>query len=376
MGITQNNLCSSLQKLSDQQHPSNSKSIEVRSLEESIENTNNISCEAGCILNQFTKQHQPRHRNFEDYIRCQEQKALGECSVGKEVNDIHTDQKVDKAINATPEFESLHSPERVKSVCASNGFTLSPEDSCYRNFDTVIKSPDYRTAAPAFENLHKSPYKCNQSLTSNNSSFSPNTAPSFLSNSSTELKESPTSAEYKKLYREISNRPSTLFASEYFDKFSKSFSIDSQVSLSDALGPVSADITSKPDTLETLKEISVKSDRLKKFSEKDSNYHKDNNQEAALSELDRLQVELENVRVALDAESSALFGPLDHDHWSLNISVDSGVFNRMSSGDSGPLSGNNFIPKIFSIRLFFIILILFQEKIILFLMIQLNNLIM
>lgn len=69
-------------------------------------------------------------------------------------------------------------------------------------------------------------------------------------------------------------------------------------------------------------------------------YRGDNTRQATLKELDRLEVEIEDVKVALEADSSALYdGIVDSEHWSLNASADSGVFNRMSSGESGPLSG-------------------------------------
>lgn len=87
----------------------------------------------------------------------------------------------------------------------------------------------------------------------------------------------------------------------------------------------------------------TRAERPKKLFENETCYQR-GGREAALQELDRLEVELEDVKVALEADSSALYGGVDADHWSLSVSVDSGVFNRMSSGDSGPLSGE-FVVK-------------------------------
>lgn len=59
--------------------------------------------------------------------------------------------------------------------------------------------------------------------------------------------------------------------------------------------------------------------------------------------LDEIEQELDKVRVALDEDSRALEederNQGDADNWSLNVSCDSGVYNRASSRDSGPHSG-------------------------------------
>lgn len=62
-----------------------------------------------------------------------------------------------------------------------------------------------------------------------------------------------------------------------------------------------------------------------------------------LSTLDEIEQEVNKVRVALDEDSRALEEDERHqaeaDNWSLNVSCDSGVYNRASSRDSGPPSG-------------------------------------
>ncbi|XP_045486740.1 uncharacterized protein LOC111003770 isoform X2 [Pieris rapae] len=59
--------------------------------------------------------------------------------------------------------------------------------------------------------------------------------------------------------------------------------------------------------------------------------------------LDEIEQEVNKVRVALDEDSRALEederNQGDADNWSLNVSCDSGVYNRASSRDSGPHSG-------------------------------------
>ncbi|XP_072947591.1 uncharacterized protein [Epargyreus clarus] len=61
------------------------------------------------------------------------------------------------------------------------------------------------------------------------------------------------------------------------------------------------------------------------------------------STLDEIEREVNKVRVALDEDSRALEEDERHqaeaDNWSLNVSCDSGVYNRASSRDSGPHSG-------------------------------------
>lgn len=58
--------------------------------------------------------------------------------------------------------------------------------------------------------------------------------------------------------------------------------------------------------------------------------------------LEQIEQEVNKVRVALDEDSRALEEDerqLEADNWSLNVSCDSGVYNRASSRDSGPHSG-------------------------------------
>lgn len=61
------------------------------------------------------------------------------------------------------------------------------------------------------------------------------------------------------------------------------------------------------------------------------------------STLDEIEQEVNRVRVALDEDSRALEDDerqqAEADNWSLNVSCDSGVYNRASSRDSGPHSG-------------------------------------
>lgn len=61
------------------------------------------------------------------------------------------------------------------------------------------------------------------------------------------------------------------------------------------------------------------------------------------STLDEIEQEVNKVRVALDEDCRALDDDERHlaeaDNWSLNVSCDSGVYNRASSRDSGPHSG-------------------------------------
>lgn len=63
------------------------------------------------------------------------------------------------------------------------------------------------------------------------------------------------------------------------------------------------------------------------------------------STLDEIEQEVNKVRVALDEDSRALDEDerqqAEADNWSLNVSCDSGVYNRASSRDSGPHSGEN-----------------------------------
>lgn len=65
--------------------------------------------------------------------------------------------------------------------------------------------------------------------------------------------------------------------------------------------------------------------------------------EAKQSTLDEIEQEVNKVRVALDEDSRALdeddCNQAEADNWSLNVSCDSGVYNRASSRDSGPHSG-------------------------------------
>ncbi|XP_022829860.1 supervillin-like isoform X2 [Spodoptera litura] len=69
----------------------------------------------------------------------------------------------------------------------------------------------------------------------------------------------------------------------------------------------------------------------------------DVNSERKQSTLDEIEQEVDKVRVALDEDSRALEEDERHqaeaDNWSLNVSCDSGVYNRASSRDSGPHSG-------------------------------------
>ncbi|KAF9805476.1 hypothetical protein SFRURICE_013620, partial [Spodoptera frugiperda] len=69
----------------------------------------------------------------------------------------------------------------------------------------------------------------------------------------------------------------------------------------------------------------------------------DVNSERKQSTLDEIEQEVNKVRVALDEDSRALEEDERHqaeaDNWSLNVSCDSGVYNRASSRDSGPHSG-------------------------------------
>lgn len=64
------------------------------------------------------------------------------------------------------------------------------------------------------------------------------------------------------------------------------------------------------------------------------------------STLDAIEQEVNKVRVALDEDSRALEADerqqAEADNWSLNVSCDSGVYNRASSRDSGPHSGKCF----------------------------------
>lgn len=58
--------------------------------------------------------------------------------------------------------------------------------------------------------------------------------------------------------------------------------------------------------------------------------------------LEQIEQEVNKVRVALDEDSRALEEDerqQEADNWSLNVSCDSGVYNRASSRDSGPHSG-------------------------------------
>lgn len=61
------------------------------------------------------------------------------------------------------------------------------------------------------------------------------------------------------------------------------------------------------------------------------------------STLDEIELEVNKVRNALDEDSRALEDDdrqqAEGDNWSLNVSCDSGVYNRASSRDSGPHSG-------------------------------------
>lgn len=61
------------------------------------------------------------------------------------------------------------------------------------------------------------------------------------------------------------------------------------------------------------------------------------------STLDEIEQEVNKVRDALDEDSRALEEDerqqAEADNWSLNVSCDSGVYNRASSRDSGPHSG-------------------------------------
>lgn len=60
------------------------------------------------------------------------------------------------------------------------------------------------------------------------------------------------------------------------------------------------------------------------------------------STLDEIEQEVNKVCVALDEDSRALDDEshrAEADNWSLNVSCDSGVYNRASSRDSGPHSG-------------------------------------
>ncbi|XP_075978885.1 uncharacterized protein LOC142978355 isoform X3 [Anticarsia gemmatalis] len=69
----------------------------------------------------------------------------------------------------------------------------------------------------------------------------------------------------------------------------------------------------------------------------------DVNAERKQSTLDEIEQEVNKVRVALDEDSRALEEDerqqAEADNWSLNVSCDSGVYNRASSRDSGPHSG-------------------------------------
>ncbi|XP_032520912.2 supervillin isoform X1 [Danaus plexippus] len=67
------------------------------------------------------------------------------------------------------------------------------------------------------------------------------------------------------------------------------------------------------------------------------------NGEIKQSTLDEIEQEVNKVRVALDEDCRALdeddSNQAEADNWSLNVSCDSGVYNRASSRDSGPHSG-------------------------------------
>ncbi|XP_053606861.1 uncharacterized protein LOC128673207 isoform X2 [Plodia interpunctella] len=67
------------------------------------------------------------------------------------------------------------------------------------------------------------------------------------------------------------------------------------------------------------------------------------NEEIKQSTLDEIEQEVNKVRVALDEDCRALEEDerqhAEADNWSLNVSCDSGVYNRASSRDSGPHSG-------------------------------------
>lgn len=76
------------------------------------------------------------------------------------------------------------------------------------------------------------------------------------------------------------------------------------------------------------------------------------NSERKQSTLDEIEQEVNKVRVALDEDSRALEEDerqqAEADNWSLNVSCDSGVYNRASSRDSGPHSGklpSSIIPN-------------------------------
>ncbi|KAL4711466.1 hypothetical protein ACJJTC_005590 [Scirpophaga incertulas] len=69
----------------------------------------------------------------------------------------------------------------------------------------------------------------------------------------------------------------------------------------------------------------------------------DANTERKQSTLDEIEQEVNRVRIALEEDSRALDEDeqqqAEADNWSLNVSCDSGVYNRASSRDSGPHSG-------------------------------------
>lgn len=73
------------------------------------------------------------------------------------------------------------------------------------------------------------------------------------------------------------------------------------------------------------------------------------------STLDEIEQEVNKVRVALDEDSRALEEDerqqAEADNWSLNVSCDSGVYNRASSRDSGPHSGKfQLVAQLVSVR--------------------------
>lgn len=67
------------------------------------------------------------------------------------------------------------------------------------------------------------------------------------------------------------------------------------------------------------------------------------NLERKQSTLDEIEQEVNKVQIALDEDCRALDEDerqqAEADNWSLNVSCDSGVYNRASSRDSGPHSG-------------------------------------
>ncbi|XP_049874126.1 supervillin-like isoform X4 [Pectinophora gossypiella] len=106
--------------------------------------------------------------------------------------------------------------------------------------------------------------------------------------------------------------------------------------------PFSTNFSAKSPTVNGLNGAGAKDDSFGEATFLDfENIHA--NAERKQSTLDEIEQEVNKVRVALDEDSRALEEDerqqAEADNWSLNVSCDSGVYNRASSRDSGPHSG-------------------------------------